>query len=567
MQHIQHSNKFIYMVLSLGALFFAGGLITYPGSAATYAVFTLIFMLTLASSFYGKFSYSYFFLVIFIWLGFWLKLTVHSIFDYTYVEPTGIFDGSSSSWDEVLWVAVAAGIGVMAGRLAYARLVQSSSSEETSTVAAPAWYPELRNWAWAITLLIVIAIAAANAFYGIQQIGLVPRTVLPWPSNAVIAWMTSIGSAMGVSTLVWWDIVSKRKFSISMYAILMEACLSTVSLLSRGIYIFHTIPQLLSLYRCRRILTGTSSRQVIVLGVVFVGLFIGTLAVINVLRGYLYPHQGLIISTSVNQTRLTQVEVLNGKIPEIERMMASVDTSPEELRRFYKLHGLKADVPLEVQRQQFIETRAKFAKALTEEEVRGKQIANSTVGQLKVLMEELAYQLKGGAIERTSQLLVDRWVGLEGVMAVQSYGQKGSALLLEGITEKREIGKVPLYQEICRSHYRLMDAKTWQFGSLPGASAFLYYSGSVWIVMLGMAVLCFVLLVLERFIYVLTRNPILCALLGFNLANFVAQLGMTPRQDLPFYAMMFGGVLAIWLVQSGNIESGFAKLKLYYHKS
>lgn len=566
MHQILHSRKFIYIALVLGLLVFSGGLITYAGSKTTYAVFTLIFMLTLASGFYGKFSYSYFFLVTFIWLGFWLKLTVHSIFDYTYVEPTGIFDGSGSSWDEVLWVAIAAGIGVMAGRLAYARFVQSSSSEETSTIAAPTWYPELRNWAWVITLLVVIGITAANAVYGIQQIGMVPRTVLPWPSNAVIAWMTSIGSAMGVATLVWWDIVSKRKSSISIYAILIEACLATVSLLSRGIYIFHTIPQMLSLYRNRRILTGTSSKQVIVLGVVFVGLFVGTLAVINVLRGYLYPHLGLIISTSVNQTRLTQVEVLNGKIPEIERMMAS-NTSPEELRRFYKLHGLKADVPLEVQRQQFIETRAKFAKALAEEEVRGKEIANSTVGQLKVLMEELAYQLKGGAIERTSQLLVDRWVGLEGVMAVQSYGAKGSALLLEGIAEKREIGKVPLYQEICKSHYRLMDAKTWQFGSLPGASAFLYYSGSVWIVMLGMAVLSLVLLALERFIYVLTRNPILCALLGFNLANFVAQLGMTPRQDLPSYAMMFGGVLAIWLVQSGKIEAGFAKIKLYRHTS
>ncbi|WP_397412564.1 hypothetical protein [Polaromonas sp.] len=566
MQHILHSNKFIYAVLALGALFFAGGLITYTGSAATYAVFTLIFMLTLASGFYGKFSYSYFFLVIFIWLGFWLKLTVHSIFDYTYVEPTGIFDGSSSSWDEVLWVAIAAGAGVMVGRLSYARLVRNSGSEATGTAAVPAWYPKFRNLVWAMMLLVMISIAAGNAFYGIQQIGMVPRTVFPWPFNAVIAWMTSIGSAMGVATLVWWDIVSKRKFSTSIYAILLEACLSTVSLLSRGVYIFHTIPQLLSLHKNRRILSGTSFRQVIVLAVVFVSLFVGTMAIINVLRGYLYPHQGLTISTSINQMRLTQVEVLNAKIHQIEKMIPS-NPSPEALRRFYKLHGLKAGVPLEVQLVHFIELRANYSTALAEEEVRGKEIAHSTVGQFKVLMEEMAYQLKGGAIERTSQLLVDRWVGLEGVMAVQSYGAKGSALLLEGIAEKREIGKVPLYQEICRSHYRLMDAKTWQFGSLPGASAFLYYSGSVWIVMLGMAVLSLVLLVLERFVYALTRNPILCALLGFNLANFVAQLGMTPRQDLPSYAMMFGGVLAIWLVQSGKIEAGFAKIKLYRHTS
>lgn len=566
MQQILSSRKFIYAAIAFGVLIFSGGLVTYPGETTTYAVFTLIFLLTLASGIYGKFSYSYFFLVIFLWLGFWLKLTVHSIFDYAYVEPTGVFDGSSAAWDEVVWVAIAAGIGVMAGRSAYALIGRSRGAVEKQAVAAPAWYPKFRGWVWALTLLIVIGAAAANAFYGVQQIGMVPRTVFPWPSNALIAWMTSIGSAMGVATLVWWDIVSKRNVSISVYAILIEACLSTVSLLSRGVYIFHTTPQMLSLYRNRRTLTGTTLRRVIILCAVFVGLFVVTLAVINVLRGYLYPHAGLIISTSVNQTRLTQVEVLNGKIPEIERMIVS-NASPEELLRFYKLHGLKAGVPLELQRQQFIETRTKFTKALAEEEVRGKEIANSTVGQFKVLMEELAYQLKGGAIERTSQLLVDRWVGLEGVMAVQSYGAKGSALLMEGIAEKREIGKIPLYQEICKSHYRLMDAQAWQFASLPGASAFLYYSGSAWIVMLGMAVLSFALLVLERLIYALTRNPILCALLGFNLANFVAQLGMTPRQDLPSYAMMSGGVLIIWLVQSGKVEAGFAKVKFFRRAS
>jgi hypothetical protein len=560
MQQILSSRKFIYAAIAFGVLFFSGGLVTYPGETTTYSIFTLIFLLTLASGIYGKFSYSYFFLVIFLWLGFWLKLTVHSIFDYTYVEPTGVFDGSSAAWEEVVWVAMAAGIGVMAGRFAYAIIGRRVGAVEKHAVVVPVWYPKFRGWAWAVTLLIVIGAAAANAFYGVQQIGMVPRTVLPWPSNALIAWMTSIGSAMGVATLVWWDIASKRNVSISVYAILIEACLSTVSLLSRGVYIFHTIPQMLSLYRNRRTLTDTSFRQVIILGAVFVGLFVGTLAVINVLRGYLYPHAGLIISTTANQIRLTRLEVLNGKIPEVERMIARNEPVEKQLYD-YKRHGLKLDVPLEIQRQGFIEERVNLVKSLAAEQVRGKEIANSTLGQFKVLMEELTYQLKGGAVERASQLLVDRWVGLEGVMAVQSYDAKGSALLLEGIAEKREIGKIPLYQEICKSHYRLMDAKTWQFGSLPGAAAFLYYSGSIWVVMLGMALLSFVLLVLERLVYALTRNPILCALLGFNLANFVAQLGMTPRQDLPSYAMMFGGLLTIWLLQSGKIEAGCTKIR------
>lgn len=49
--------------------------------------------------------------------------------------------------------------------------------------------------------------------------------------------------------------------------------------------------------------------------------------------------------------------------------------------------------------------------------------------------------------------------------------------------------------------------------------------------------------------------------------KFVAQLGIKLCQDLPSYAMMFGGVLAIRLVQSGKIEAGFAKIRLYRHTS
>jgi hypothetical protein len=549
MQHLLSNKKIIYSAMGCVVPISLWGMLTYAGSPWLYAVFTAAMFLTLASARHGRFSYSYFFLVVFIWLGFWLKLTVHSILDYSYVEPIGRFDGSVSSWDEVLVVAISAAAGIGVSKVLYSMITHKFDERVNSLRGSvPDWYLSRRKFLWAAVLLTTVGILVVNALYGINQIGLVPRTVFPWPTNALISWITGIGAAIAISTLIWWDICCKRQVRLSVFSMFLEAALSTISLMSRGVYIFHTLPQIFSLYLIRRRLT-LSLKDVVLLGAIFLLLFLITLSVITSLRGHFYPHAGLNISTSVNQIRLTRIEVLNGKIPEIERIIASGEPM-ENLRDFYKIHSLKWGVPLEPQRLEFIEERKKLEIALAAEQVRGEKLKSSATGQSKIVFEELLYQLKGGAVERGSQLVIDRWVGLEGLMAVQAHPVKGASLLMEGIREKREIGKVPLYQEICQSHYRLMDASKWQFGSLPGAVAFLYYSGYAWCVALGMAILALCLLLIEDSILVWTRNPLLCSLLGFNLANFVAQLGMAPRQDLPWYAMVLLSVAIIGFIQS-----------------
>jgi hypothetical protein len=90
---------------------------------------------------------------------------------------------------------------------------------------------------------------ANKHFFGVQQIGLTARTIFPWPLNAVIALLVSIGGAMGVVTLLWWDVSLKKSPWAGMFFILMEAFLSTTSLLSRGVFLFHSIPPLLALYK------------------------------------------------------------------------------------------------------------------------------------------------------------------------------------------------------------------------------------------------------------------------------------------------------------------------------
>lgn len=77
------------------------GALHYQGHFSNYAAFSLIFLALLLSAFYRTPSFGYMFFVIFLWLGFWLKLVLHAWFSYEYIEPIGAFVSSSAAWGVV----------------------------------------------------------------------------------------------------------------------------------------------------------------------------------------------------------------------------------------------------------------------------------------------------------------------------------------------------------------------------------------------------------------------------------------------------------------------------------
>jgi len=505
------------------------GLTSYDGSKLVYALFSVSSLLLLASGIYKQVSYGYLFLVIFLWLGFWLKFTVHSILDIPYGEPIGAFNRSTQSWDEVLLVGLAAHIGVVFGWVLYRFAIGKSTILAVANKPAPAWYPAARKWLWVLMLLCLIGLPAANSIYGIMQIGLVPRTLLPWPLNAVIGWMVSMGLAMGVATLVWWEKGVSPSGFVPVYVVLAEAVISTTTLLSRGVFIFHAIPTLLALYKNR---SGQiqNFRQKLLVIVLFAAFFTLSFVAVDLLRSYLYPD--VRYTTTANQIRLTRLEVLQGAIAREEGSKKPGQPADKTLSGLYE-------------EKSRLEQPSATQSEVTQRIVVAAPPPNPTVAPFV----SLSSQAKD-IVTRFLQLAIGRWIGLEGVMSVQAYPDKRTDTLLKAAKEKREIGKTTFYQDVSKSHYRWTDSNVWQFASLPGAAAFFYFSGSMWVVLLGMGVLSLWVLISEYVIFRITGNPLLCSLIGLASANTVAQLGVTPRQDLPYFLMIFSGVFIIWLIQS-----------------
>ena len=143
-----------------------------------------------------------------------------------------------------------------------------------------------------------------------------------------------------------------------------------------------------------------------------------------------------------------------------------------------------------------------------------------------------------------------RWVGLEGVMAVSAYPKKGYDLFVRDLTERGGVGKISIYQEVSQSSYRFMDSKKFQFASLPGAVGFLYFTGSLWVVGLGMLALSSIVIGSEKLVSILTCNPLMSALWGIAASNSVVQMGIVPRGLITYFFEMSCGIAAIWFIQS-----------------
>lgn len=472
-------------------MLFVAGLLNFAGSRLVYTLFSITSLAMLLSGVYRQVSYGYLFLVIFLWLGFWFKLTANLLLfgHFPFGEPVGSFNSSAHAWNQVLWIAMAGSTGVMLGRFLYA-LFRPVPSADTARAKAPSWYPAVRMWLWAVILLATAVLAIVNIFYGIHQIGVAPRTIFPWPLNALVAWILNIGAALAIAVLIWWDTAGKKNLMLPLYAMLGEAFLSTVSVISRSAFPFHAIPPMLALMGRNATSERYSRKQVLLLLATFAGLFLASIAAVSILRDYQYAASKAIPTP-------TPISVIASTPGTSEPIPAETSDSPAKAISSFRL----------------------------------------------ILIH---------------QLFVNRWIGLEGVMAVSSYAEKSGTLWWEMLTEIREPGKATAYQKVSNSGYQTADAK-YQFASMPGISGFLYYSGSLWLVVGGLAVFSAFAIVSERIIFLLTRNPLLCSLYGMTLANTIAQFGMTPRQDIPQYLMMYAAILAIWFVQSRFFPWSFAK--------
>ena len=154
-------------------------------------------------------------------------------------------------------------------------------------------------------------------------------------------------------------------------------------------------------------------------------------------------------------------------------------------------------------------------------------------------------------------LLIDRWTGLEGVMATVSYPEKSWSLLAEAAAQRRSYGTVDVYtRKISGSTFSEDDAKTYHFASLAGPVAFFYFSGSLAVVFAGMAFISLLMSATELFWRWLVRDRVLVAMSGLYLALVVMQFSGGVVQAMTSLAAVTLVFVVVWAIGSNQNRHG-----------
>lgn len=147
---------------------------------------------------------------------------------------------------------------------------------------------------------------------------------------------------------------------------------------------------------------------------------------------------------------------------------------------------------------------------------------------------------------------IDRWVGIEGMMAVSAYAGLSGELLSRAVSEPPVKNEPSIYSIIAPWPQAQGDMLKQNVGfmSMPGGLAFLYYSGSLWITFMMTIPIVLTMQYLELGVFTLTRNPFLCANIGWLLAASFAHFGGAPKSLLPVLVFLVLLVALLAALQS-----------------
>lgn len=444
----------LWIAIGLSAALTMAAFANYPGEKWIYLLFSII---SNALVFFGARSRAVFFdtfIGLFMWLGFWLKISARLVFfGGGFYESVGAFDGSGHEFDQALIATSAAFTGLLLASWVRERWFFTYQQMQPKVVqhGLQKFYQNHRALALWFYAFLVLGIGVSNIIWGFYQRGAIPRNVLPMGLSGVYTWLLLFGLASFSSVILHLEMRLSGKVIPIVGLAFFECFVTSVSLLSRGM-ILNGTALLCGVYASARALR---IRQTVWLWMVILAVF-GSLFVASVL--------------AVNHLRSAE--------------------DPGTLATTVNLHVIRTS---------------------------------------------------------TSSLFLDRWVGMEGMLAVTSSPDKGWDLWSRAWKETygRNLGFYDA--NLIESQYIHSDLTKARPVSLPGIIAFFYYPGSIPFLFASMFLLGLVGSAIEWIVFkVGGQNLILCSLLAQVVASRYAHFGYLPKQSYLLFGTLFLNLGIIW---------------------
>lgn len=150
------------------------------------------------------------------------------------------------------------------------------------------------------------------------------------------------------------------------------------------------------------------------------------------------------------------------------------------------------------------------------------------------------------------RLLIDRWIGLEGLMSMVSYEDRGFDYFIKLTLNMRHKGELDIYtKNIALVHTNnkiIEDAQKKDFASLPGLIAYLYLADSLLFVVIGLFFVINIIIFLERFIFQISNNIFLKYSIGFNLSFSFMPLGIDVIRSIRYQIAIFIFIVCLYYI-------------------
>jgi hypothetical protein len=178
-----------------------------------------------------------FFIGVFLWLGFWLKLTLKVIFNNSmFSEPVGFFDGSSFSFDNALLVSTVGMAGLLLATLIRRNFFSGYfNNQPNMTTGLEPIYSKNRVKILSVFIVMIVLVGVTNFTLGIYQKGTITRTFLPFGFNGVYKWLLLFGMTSLSALILDLEFRTRKNISLISFSIsILETFFSSISMLSRG---------------------------------------------------------------------------------------------------------------------------------------------------------------------------------------------------------------------------------------------------------------------------------------------------------------------------------------------
>ena len=142
-----------------------------------------------------------------------------------------------------------------------------------------------------------------------------------------------------------------------------------------------------------------------------------------------------------------------------------------------------------------------------------------------------------------------RWVGIDALVAVESYELKSYDLFIESFKDRFNKTKYPFYERKIQQRTKNTTISIEYGITTPGILAFLYYTGSKFFVFILVFIISIIILTIERYIFLFFNNLVLCSILSQVLAYRLIHFGYMPQNTYLLLTSFLLTILGLLLIK------------------